>query len=74
MHDWSRRAVTKLDLPGSGVSWSIDIEQQGEFYMTCFEQFNEVDGKRMICTEQLLDKEDLIKLRENINFMIGDAS
>ena len=74
MNEWSRRAVAEIDLPGSGVCWSIDIEQHDEFYMTCFEEFDTSNEKRMICTEQLLDKKDLIKLRDNINFLIGDKS
>ena len=67
---------TRIDLPGADAHWVIDVETHvDDLFMVCFEQYEHKgsESKRTICTEQLLDRKELERLRNNINNILGDA-
>lgn len=66
-----RASVVYLNVFKSG-SWKISIDElESGIFMICFEEYK--NSKRNICTEEVVDETDLKKLRDSINYMLGEA-
>lgn len=78
MSEWLSSTRAKLNLPLDGLSWSLEIEEhiKGGLYMARFEEFEQIGNvkRRTICTEQMLGREHLEEIREDINFILGESS